>query len=281
MSQTWRTLLSVNFQELSKTRKQVHQAIQNVSAVGRCLSPPSDYDEFGTLEWIPDLQRLAGKWIEGDVKFRSSLDFKDFSVHLVNERLIDISSVLLNEKRQGLIMVWLEEQVTNFGYNASDITLELPYEIPEYPQAKKEPFDISLDYLNELSKYFHNANLILGQLAKEFKDFGPVLTYPHHFDIATLSVLKDTGSPETSASINMGLSPGDETFEEPYFYINPWPYPEEEEMLPLEHGEWYFENWVGAVFKVSELLKVPEIHQQQRVVDFFREAFPVAVSTIR
>ena len=49
----------------------------------------------------------------------------------------------------------------------------------------------------------------------------------------------------------MGLSPGDGTFAEPYFYLLPWPSPPGE--LPkLDGGHWHTEGWTGAVLEASE-----------------------------
>ena len=277
----WQAFRSVDLELLAETRKQTHQAIQNVAAVGRCFSEPSPGDEFATLEWIPELQRLAGQWIQGKVIFRSSLDFNDFSVHLVNRALKSISSIELNSNKQGTVMVWLEEQATALGVNTSNITLDLPYDIPDYPQAKKKAFDVSLECVNELGKYFHNTTLVLNQLRTEISQLSSIKTWPHHFDIASLAVIKDTGNPETSASINLGMSPGDEEFDEPYFYLNPWPYPDEEELSELEVGTWHVENWIGAVLKASEIINLPEDQQQATLLKFYKDAWPIALATIK
>jgi hypothetical protein len=278
---TWQAFEAIEYEKLAETRMQAHQAIQNVAAVGRCLSDSSDGDDFATLEWIPELQRLAGQWIQGNVIFRSSLDFSDFSVHLVNRALKSISSTALNDQKQGKVMVWLEDQLSALGFKSPDINLNLPYEIPEYPQAKKKAFNIDLKYLRELGKYYHNTSLVLNQLRSEISQLSAIKTWPHHFDIASLAVIKDTGTPETSASINVGMSPGDDEFGEPYFYLNPWPYPDEDELLDLEVGVWHVENWIGAVLKSSDLVdKTPE-EQHVTLLKFYKDAWPIALSTIK
>ncbi len=278
---TWQTFEEVDREQLAEARKQTHQAIQNVAAVGRCFSEPSEGDEFATLDWIPELQRLASQWVQGNIIFRSSLDFKDFTVHLVNRALKSVSFIELNQKKQGAVMVWLEEQISTLGFNSSDITLNLPYEIPEYPQAKKKPFKVDLKYLKELGKYFHNTSLVLHELHREIEQMGPIKTWPHHFDMASLAVIKDTGNPETSASINLGMSPGDDEFDEPYFYLNPWPYPDEEELHDIDIGYWHIENWVGAVLKSSELIGLSSEEQYYTLTRFYKEAWPIALATIK
>ena len=48
----------------------------------------------------------------------------------------------------------------------------------------------------------------------------PVRCWPHHFDIATCVAL-ESGDPERERGIGTGLSPGDGTYGQPYFHVNP------------------------------------------------------------
>jgi len=82
-----------------------------------------------------------------------------------------------------------------------------------------------------------------------------VLCWPHHFDIATLITLDvDEPDPETARSINVGLSPGDESYDEPYFYVTPWPEPREPEKEVLAGGGlWHKEDFTAAVLPASRL----------------------------
>lgn len=78
----------------------------------------------------------------------------------------------------------------------------------------------------------------------------PVRLWPHHFDMATLVSL-DEEATEESRSINIGLSLGDGSYGEPYWYVTPWPKPSGE--LPvLASGRWHSEGFVAAVLPASE-----------------------------
>jgi hypothetical protein len=61
--------------------------------------------------------------------------------------------------------------------------------------------------------------------------------------------------PETEAgrTIGAGLSPGDGSYDEPYFYVTPWPYPKGKAFPALPCGHWHTEFWTGAVLTASEL----------------------------
>ena len=50
------------------------------------------------------------------------------------------------------------------------------------------------------------------------------------------------------------MSPGDESYDEPYFYVNPWPRPEMVQPPALDgNGIWHTEGWFGAVLPASRL----------------------------
>ena len=69
------------------------------------------------------------------------------------------------------------------------------------------------------------------------------------------------------------MSPGDGGYEEPYWYVNLWPYPEKTRLGNLSVGHWHTEGWIGAILTASELLgSSSEETQQQNVEHFVQEA---------
>lgn len=277
-SDNWKTLQYPATEELEEARHQFHQAIQNVSSIGRSFLPTDQSDKNANLEWDSKLQRLAGRWIEGEEMFRSSFSLSDFSVLLVDELFNTISSISLKGKKQREVMIWLEEQIDELGLKSNDISLKLPYTIPEYPTAKGEAFGEVYPLAgHELEAWFHNADLVLKKLTVEIEGASKVRCWPHHFDIASLITLVDTGDAETSKSINIGMSPGDENYNEPYFYVSPWPYPLTE--LPDisdTGGFWHEENWIGAILRASDMshLKTAK-DQHDTVVNFLDKSLKI------
>jgi hypothetical protein len=68
---------------------------------------------------------------------------------------------------------------------------------------------------------------------------------------------------EEARSIGIGLSPGDGSYDQPYFYVNPWPYPDAEDLPPLAAGaHWHTSGWTGAVLTADRLISVPPEEQQ-------------------
>ncbi|WP_339784644.1 MAG: hypothetical protein ACMVP2_11590 [Imperialibacter sp.] len=279
----WKPLTYQNFEALSVARKQLHQAVQQVSVVGRIYLPKVKDDKHANLVWVPQFQRLAGNWVEGSTKFRVSLDLANLSIHLVDDEVKTIGEYDLKGKTQAQSMVWLEEQLEGLGLDTAQFAINLPYEIPDYPTAHGKPFEQKdARAFEELAWYFHNADHILRPLKREFPQSTDVRCWPHHFDIATLIILNDTGDPETTSSIGIGMSPGDQFYDQPYFYLSPWPYPSRENLTPMSHGKWHEKDWLGAVLTAESLFDIEDPAQQQkRVYAFYKEGLDQLVRQLK
>ncbi|MFY0651479.1 MAG: hypothetical protein JXQ96_05575 [Cyclobacteriaceae bacterium] len=269
--------------ELIPARHQFHQALQNIGCIGRSYLDDVPGDINANLEWDENLKRLASRWIEAEMTFRSSFSLGEFSVLLVDELFHTISAFPLQGKKQNDVMVWLEEEIDVLGLKSSDLSLELPYEIPDYPTARGEAFNVSSELAGkEFEAWFHNANLVLRGITNGLDEASEVRCWPHHFDIASLITLQDTGDPETSKSINIGMSPGDDNYDEPYFYVSPWPYPVEE--LPdisNTGGFWHEDNWIGAILRASDISHLSTAEQQFAVITgFFQKTIPITRSLL-
>jgi hypothetical protein len=246
--------------------------VQNVAAVGRKFLTPSDQDENAVLYWVPDYWRLAGKWVEGSIQFRSSISFEDLKVHLVDNNIKNIESIEIAGKTHNQIMIWLEEQISKLGLKAVDLTMNLPYELPEYSFQKGDPF-ASLDHeiARKLGDYYHNSFVVLSKIIEQYKNTFAIRVWPHHFDQAFTILVKDSGEPDTSTYVSAGMAPGDDYYDFPYFYVNSWPHAEVDQ-LPEENGlgTWHIEDWVGKVLPCTELWELED--QEKRVESFYIES---------
>jgi hypothetical protein len=281
MNLKWQKFTFPDLSSIKEAKEQSHQAIQNVAAVGRAFLPESEIDEFANLEWDAKLQRLVGRWIEGNITFRSSISLYDFMVYLVDENFKTISSISMQGSKQKDVMVWLEKELVQLGVDFSKINLDYPYDLPDYADNVGNTFGVKSEQAShELSRLYHNANLMIHHiLAKEEKKVSKVKCWPHHFDIAGSIILLDTGDQNTSKKIGIGMSPGDQDYDEPYFYVAPWPYPTKE--LPDISdtlGHWHQNNWIGAVLPYSQLTEQTLIQDQIRVIQGF---YQTAIHSIK
>lgn len=269
---SWSHLYPLELSELANVRDQLHQAVQSVAAVGRHFLPASKEDENAILQWIPNPKRLAGKWIDTPKgKFRASISFSEGRVFLIDEQVKVIDSFEIHGNTFNQLMVWFEEHIGKLGLPVEDFSVNRPYELPDYPTRKKQPFDLSDMALSDaFAHYYANSRIILEKLRTVFTAAKETTVWPHHFDQAISVMLKDSGNPETSSYLGLGMSPGDNYYGQPYFYVNSWPYAEEGQLKPLKFGEWHHDDWVGAVFKAEQLWEAP--NQPEAVMSFYREA---------
>jgi hypothetical protein len=138
------------------------------------------------------------------------------------------------------------------------------------------------DALAELAAWFANAHAALGRVRDQMSARGlapsPVRCWPHHFDMATLTVL-EAGSAEHARSVNAGLSPGDEHYEEPYFYVSPHPYPDPAKLPPLPaFGHWHVRGFTAAIAPESRIVATAD--HQAAVHTFLNEAVAAAINAL-
>jgi hypothetical protein len=54
--------------------------------------------------------------------------------------------------------------------------------------------------------------------------------------------------------VGAGLSPGDDSYGEPYFYVSPHPTPPADCLGKLASGRWHTTGWTGAVLTATDIL---------------------------
>jgi len=100
-----------------------------------------------------------------------------------------------------------------------------------------------------------------------------VRCWPHHFDIATYVSLEH-GDFETAKGIGVGMSPGDESYDQPYFYINPFPHLNAAELpAPPSPGHLHNEGFVGAIATGDEIISLADIGKA--LPRFIAESFSI------
>jgi hypothetical protein len=252
----WFHLEPYDLKDLRNVFIEYHAALQNVAAVGRTFIGKDETDSNAKLSWIPGLWRLAGQWVSGTETFRSSLSFEDFSIYLVNERLKTLASISVADKTQRELMVWLEEHIINLNLSSSHLTLELPYALPErVTRMKDERFSsLSLKTANTTGGYLHDSFIIFSMIKENHAQHRGIFVNPETFHMELKLILKKTDEEITDTYIKIGFCPGDDDYDEPYFYVTSWPFIANERLISLKtRGFWHHEDWLGAVYFVRNL----------------------------
>ncbi len=280
MRASWTRLGSVAPGDLASARLQLHHAAQIVSAVGLTHLPHAADDSHTNLEWLPAFESFEGGLVDGPRPFRAAICPGDLNLRLLDGSGREARRLPLSGKTLDEGYVWMAEAIAAESTMPMKPLVRPSYELPEHDIAGGSRFSEPMDSFREVGRWYGDAASLLGVLMKEFSDASPVRCWPHHFDVAMLL----TVGPEKT--IGMGLSPGDQTYPEPYWYVTPYPYPQP---LPRESlpdlpggGRWHTEGFFAAVLTGSDLLAGRPEGPQQRDCseEFLRSALAACRSLI-
>jgi len=270
----WRPIRDVDFSRLRKVRVEAHHAVQWLARAARAFVPPQPDDSHTSLGWDDALDGFVTRPLNGDLQL--GLRITKLTLTLASPS-VEMSFTLVG-RTDADARPRLGELLAAHDLDPARLDAKLPYDIGDhgaYEAAK------SADVLTELAAWFANAHRSLGRVRNQLIARGlaplPVRTWPHHFDMATLSLL-ETGDAEHARSINAGFSPGDEHYEEPYFYVSPYPYPVAEKLPSLPLGHWHVRGFTGAVAPASRIIECKD--RQTAAEQFLDAAVPAAIALV-
>ena len=166
---------------------------------------------------------------------------------------------------------WLAAAMAREGLDGSRFTSRKHYTIPNHVVATGGRFSTTAAVERaELARYWSNAAGYLDTIASTTPGASSVRTWPHHFDIATLIELPKTRA-ATTPTIGVGVSPGDDSYQEPYWYVGPNPRPDVSNAPRLAGGgRWHTVGWIGAALPASDFVDAQD--QQAQVKAFVESA---------
>ncbi|HXY30866.1 MAG TPA: hypothetical protein VEI06_09145 [Gemmatimonadaceae bacterium] len=235
---------------LAEARGQLHHALQITTAVAISLLAPAPDDSHTNHEWVAESRLYATRVIAAPRPFRAALRPADLSLLIVDGAGHGENAFALHGRTVDDAYGWLTRQLKASGADPGRLTRRKHYEIPPHAVASGAAFDLGDGAaFAELARWWRNANAILRALSGAIVGSDPVRCWPHHFDLAT--ILPVDG--QRTRSIGVGLSPGDEWYAEPYFYVSPHPPPEGVGLPALPSGRWHTRGWTGAVLTGSAI----------------------------
>jgi len=273
----WKTLDAVAPSQLVDARLQLHHAAQIVASAGVTFLSPEPDDSHPNLGWDEPLGALMGHSLPGaDAKV--GLRVADLSLLLVNKCGEVSDDFTLDGRRLDDGYAWLAGATASAGAElpSAGIT-RAAYEIPNHPTGSGEAFSCkSQEDFAELARWFANGHHALVELAARVPGASDVRCWPHHFDLGSLAVLATGPDGTLAKSIGLGLSPGDDGYAEPYWYVSPWPYPEPNVLPSLASGgHWHTEGYTSAVLTGSDLAEGSPEKQGDRLHAFLDAAVDV------
>jgi Family of unknown function (DUF5996) len=276
----WMPLRGVDQRRLSEARLQAHYAVQWLGRAARAYVPPQPDDEHTNLGWDNALGGFTthplkdGAWL--------SLRITDLTLALhVGAGRTHVQSFSLEGRSDAQARQWLSEQLGARGLDAHALDAPSPYDMPAHAVSQGATYGPAglADALAELAAWFGNAEHSLGFIQRQMigRKFAasPLRCWPHHFDLATLTTLPARHT-DSTGYVGAGLSPGDEYYDEPYFYVSVYPEPDPAALpsLPML-GHWHLRDFMAAIATAHKI--VASKNQQAETDDFLRAAVDGAI----
>jgi len=278
----WRPLGSVDLRVLSEARVQTHYAVQWLGRVARAYVPGKPDDSHTNLGWDSAFDGLVTHPLPDGTQFGMSIS--TLTLALSGQDGAIRAARALTGRKNAEAHAWLGEHVRSLNLDPASLDARSPWAMPPHSIGDGAAYDGDnlADARNELAAWFANADLALGRIEADYTGkqltASPVRCWPHHFDIATLVSL-DGGDPEHARSVNAGLSPGDGSYDEPYFYVSPWPYPEVAKLPPIPiWGHWHTEGFLAAVAPATRI--VGAATPQKAAEEFLDAAVAAAIKAL-
>jgi hypothetical protein len=256
-------------QDLTESRLQLHYAIQFIAATGQALIKPQPDDGQSSLRWNLELKAFVGGLIPATKSFQVAIEPVSLTSLILDNQGQILATFPLNKKTMREGLDWHKSEIAKLGVDANRINKITflsypPNDFPIHAIADGASFDVTQqEGRKQLADFYSLTHLILQDLVTTIEGALPIRIWPHHFDIATLISLPGKKNGEWM-SIGVGMSPGDTSYHEPYWYVSPYPYPTTMNFLINGIGFWHTKDWFGAVLKASQLSGEKDMSTQVR-----------------
>ena len=281
----WERLGRVPLEALGPSLMHMHWAAQPLSWFGEAYAPHrADYGQRA-LTWDrgPGVSTARMISAASDDGIRLGVTFASSRYQILDPSGTVAAEKALAGSTLAELTKWIGTSAGRVGLDPGRFVPLSTGKVPPAAVADGAPFGGGdTEGLAELARCFGNADAALEDVRGRYPAAGPVWTWPHHFDMATLLTVLEDPDPERTRSVGVGLSPGDVSYAAPYFYVTPWPYPDPADLPDLPVGSWHREPWVGAVLQGSDILEAGDaVAQADRVARFLDAAVPACVALVR
>jgi len=266
----WKLLRTIERHRLTQARLAAHYAVQWLARTARAYIEPKVDDSHTNLGWDRALGGLATHPLADGSRLALRID--DLTLLLLSP---DAGELSLKDRNDSAIRAWLGPRFRAKGLNPFALDKPLPYDMPASVIATGGRYllDDLRSALGELSRWYDNASRALGEGRRELVARGlrapPVRCWPHHFDLDTL-VYFSARSSDNARTMGIGFSPGDEYYDEPYFYVSIYPAPIVTTLPALQVGHWHSRDFTAAIITAGRILG--ESDQGAAVEKFLRSA---------
>ncbi len=281
-STSWQLLGAVAPRDLVDARIQAHWAAQLAAGTADCFAERAEDDSHSNLGWIETLRALVGRPLGKEGSVHVGLRIQDLTVLVLDADLATLATLALGGRGLAAARGELSRLVdSRTGAAGTEIVFRGYNGMPEHDVAGSGHFDPSDSAaFAELGRWYSNAACELAKIANSAPGAADVRCWPHHFDLATLITLDGDARDGQTRTIGVGMTPGDGSYAEPYWYVTPYPYPADPKLGSLAGGgQWHREGWLGAVLTGSAALDCAAQPEAQR--DLLRGFLQSAIESVR
>lgn len=274
----WREIKAVDLGILSAARLQAHYAVQWLARAARAYVTPLPDDQHTNLGWDNAIGGLTTHALrQGSVL---GLRLADLTL-MVGEGagLAGSAAIGLQGRRDADIREWLGSNLRAKGLDADLLDRPSPYQMPVHPIAAGASYEAGLAAaLAALVAWYANADQILGETRQAIVARGleapPVRCWPHHFDLDSLVPLR-SGAP--ARIVGVGFCPGDDYYDQPYFYVSCYPPPDVAALPALPPvGHWHSHHFTAAVATADRILEAGD--QRAATQAYLRAATDILIA---
>jgi hypothetical protein len=279
----WRKIKAVDRSSLSEARLQAHYAVQWLARAARAYGTPAPNDFHTNLGWDNAIGGLSTHALpQGAVL---GLILPDLMLAVwdgppATGSVGGAQTISLEGRRDAEIGEWLGRHLSARGLDADALDAPSPYQMPDHPIGRGAPYGPAglAAPLAELAAWYANANLALGETRQHIvargNDAPPVCCWPHHFDLDSLIPL---GSGTAARTVGIGFEPGDDYYDQPYFYVSCYPPPDVAALPSLPPlGHWHSHHFTAAVALADRIIAAGD--QRAAVEAFLRAATDILVA---
>jgi len=279
----WRPVRGIDKAKLGEARLQAHYAAQWLARSARAYIAPQPDDGHTSLNFVAAPDGFTTQaWRDG---LRLGLQLQTLTLALhEGDTATPVSSFALSGHSDAQARQWLGEQLDRRNLDARALDAASPYEMPAHRIAEGGLYDAAAcaEGMSELAAWFANAQSLLGQIQHRLagQKLAPsqLCCWPHHFDLATLTTLPKHAA-GTTGYLGIGLSPGDNYYDEPYFYVSVYPKPDPS-MLPTlpMFGHWHTHEFMAAVAPAHKISAAKD--QETETKEFLDHAVETALKLL-
>lgn len=275
---TWETVGRVPPEDVGAAGRQLQRVARWLAIAARHAIRPQPDNGHTALRWAPVLGGLATGGIEPDPgpmpghPFRFALRPAGFSLLEVDEMGKVMQEVSLDGCSDDDVGLWVADRLAARGLPSVHEDGGGRAKVASPPAEERDPTLLCLGdgtAFAELSRWFANAELVLGGLAASYAGATPPRCWTDRFGLS-VDVPLDGGSAlgGDGPRLRAGLWASDDgAMPEPCFYVAPRPAPAPDDLPePPAGAEWRTDGAVAAVLPLSRVVEYRDGKAQQDAV---------------